>query len=93
MNPQFYVLMPLEPAGIGVRLVVTGQLTSTNQHLLAPLIRRTRTAQRRGTVTVDLTGARTEEAAVDLLRWDVEHDEPADDLAAVQILDLGRHPA
>ena len=93
MNPQFYVLMPLEPAGIGVRLVVTGQLTSTNQHLLAPLIRRTRTAQRRGTVTVDLTGARTEEAAVDLLRWDVEYDESPDGLATVQFLELGHRPA
>lgn len=93
MDSQFYVVLPLEADSTDVRMVVTGHLTSANQHPLYLMIRKARTTQRSGTVTVDLTGVQTESTALDLLRWDLDldlvmdADEGSDQLAPVRVVD------
>lgn len=94
MDHRLSVLVQIDLDGAYVRLAVTGCLTEANQHVLYPLIRRARTLIPPVTVSVDLTAAdHVEPAAVDLLRWAVDHDESADGASPVQLLVLNGLPS
>lgn len=86
MEPQCYVLLPVEEAEGDCRLVVTGCLTATNQQWLYPLVRKTRVARLHGRLIVDLTHAHVMGPAADLLRWDLDHDD-ATGIAPVHVLE------
>ena len=87
MDPKLSVLVQIDLDGAYVRLVVTGCLTEANQHVLYPLVRRARTLIPPVTVHVDLTAAaHVEPAAVDLLRWGIDHDETLDGASPVELL-------
>ncbi|MEF3121718.1 hypothetical protein [Kocuria flava] len=94
MDHKLSVLIQIDLDGAYVRLAVTGCLTEANQHVLYPLIRRARALIPPVTVHVDLTAAaHLEPAAVDLLRWGIDHDEPLDGAGPVQLLlPQGRPP-
>ncbi|MGQ1838632.1 hypothetical protein ACT4S2_09255 [Kocuria turfanensis] len=67
------------------RLVTSGHLTETNQHILYPLIHRARTPTSQTQVIVDLTAVTYfDAAALDLLRWEVALDQTQHPTKAVQ---------
>jgi len=73
---QLSVLVRIDPEQRCVRLVTTGHLTETNQRALYPLIRRARALTADTEVVVDLTAIHhLEDAALDLLCWEIEHDD------------------
>lgn len=75
VEQKISVLVQIDLNAAYVRLVVTGCLTAASQQALCPLVRRAHALLPSATVTVDLTGAtHVESAAVDLLRWDAEHE-------------------
>ncbi|GGG72419.1 hypothetical protein GCM10011374_41460 [Kocuria dechangensis] len=85
MDHKLSVLVQVDLDGAYVCLVVTGCLTETNQHVLHPLIHRARTLIPPVTVSIDLTCAtHIEAAAVDLLRWAVDHDDTVDGPSPVE---------
>lgn len=87
MDHKLSVLVQIDLHGAYVRLVVTGCVTETNQHVLHPLVARARTLIPPVAVAVDLTGADHVEAdAVDLLRWALEHLDSADGAGPVEVL-------
>lgn len=87
MDHKLSVLVQVDLDGRYVRLVVTGCLTEANQHVLYPLVRRTRTLIPPVTVSIDLTGAGHVEAiAVDLLRWAIDHEETTDGAGPAELL-------
>jgi hypothetical protein len=87
MDHKLSVLVQIDLDGAYVRLAVTGCLTETNQHALQPLIRRARTLIPPVTVSIDLTCAdHIEAAAVDLLRWAVDHDDTLYGASPVQVV-------
>ncbi|MFF0905456.1 UNVERIFIED_CONTAM: hypothetical protein RF653_17440 [Kocuria sp. CPCC 205316] len=87
MDHKISVLVQIDLDGAYVRLAVTGCLTEANQHVLYPLVHRARTLIPPVTVSVDLTAAgHVEAAAVDLLRWAIDHDETADGASPVELL-------
>ncbi len=87
MDHKLSVLVQIDLDGAYVTLAVTGCLTEANQHALHPLIRRARALIPPVTVSVDLTASGHVEAnAVDLLRWAIDHDEPADGASPVELL-------
>ena len=87
VDHKLSVLVQMNLDDRSVRLIITGCVTEANQHVLYPLIHRARALAPPVTVSVDLTGGKHVEAtAVDLLRWAVDHDEPAPGLGPVQIL-------
>ncbi|MEX5303986.1 hypothetical protein [Kocuria sabuli] len=76
------------------RLVISGHLTETNQHLLHSLIHRTRTPASRTQVIIDLTAlTHFEPAALDLLRWETELDQPGHLTPPVRLTLLDPPPA
>lgn len=97
VNHKLSVLVQMDLENRSVRLVVTGCVTEANQHVLYPLVSRARTLVPPVTVSVDLTAAGHVEAiAVDLLRWAIDHDEPARGVSPVRILTsapLPDHPS
>lgn len=87
MDHKLSVLVQIDLDGAYVRLAVTGCLTEANQHVLYPLIHRARTLIPPVTVSVELTAAaHVEAAAVDLLRWAIDHDETPDGASPVELL-------
>jgi hypothetical protein len=87
MDHKLSVLIQIDLNGAYVRLVVTGCLTEANQHVLHPLIRRARTLIPPVTVSVDLTTAgHLEAAAVEALRWAVDHDESLQGASPVRVV-------
>lgn len=87
MDHNLSVLVQIDLDGCYVRLAVTGCLTEADQHVLYPLVRRARTLIPPVTVSVDLTSAgHVEPAAVDLLRWAIDHDDVPDGAGAVELL-------
>ncbi|GGG72450.1 hypothetical protein GCM10011374_41490 [Kocuria dechangensis] len=76
MDLPLSVLVRIAPDHSRVRLLTTGCLTETNQRTLYPLIRRMRSLTADTEVVIDLTGIdHLEGAALDLLCWEVEHDQ------------------
>ena len=76
------------------RLVTSGHLTETNQHMLYPLIHRARTLTSQTQVIVDLTAVtHFEAAALDLLRWEVALDQTQHPTRPVQFALLDSPPA
>lgn len=76
------------------RLVISGHLTETNQHLLYSLIHRARTPASRTQVITDLTAlTHFEPAALDLLRWEMELDQPGNLIQPVRFALLDPPPA
>ncbi|MEX5258528.1 hypothetical protein [Kocuria arenosa] len=96
MDHKLSALVQIDLDGAYVRLAVTGCLTEANQHVLYPLVRRARMLIPPVTVSVDLSAAgHVEAAAVDLLRWAIDHDETADGASPVELLvpnGLPTHP-
>jgi hypothetical protein len=94
MDHKLSVLVQIDLDGAYVRLAVTGCLTEANQHVLYPLVRRAQALIPPATVHVDLTAAaQLEPAAVDLVRWGIDHDEPINGVGPVQLLlPRGRPP-
>ncbi|MGQ1799111.1 hypothetical protein ACT4S5_18545 [Kocuria oceani] len=93
MDHKLSVLVQMDLENRSVRLVVTGCVTESNQHVLYPLVRRARTLAPPVTVSVDVTTAGHVEAiAVDLLRWAVDHDDPVPGIGPVRILTPIRWP-
>ena len=87
MDHKLSVLVQVDLDGAYVRLVVTGCLTEANQHVLHPLIHRARMLIPPVTVSIDLTAAvHIGAAAVDLLRWAVDHDETLPGAGPVELL-------
>jgi hypothetical protein len=73
---QLSVLVRVDPDHRRVRLVTTGCLTETNQQVLYPLIHRLRTLTPDTEVLIDLTAVdHLEDTALDLLCWEVEHED------------------
>jgi len=95
MDHKLSVLVQIDLDGRYVRLLLTGCVTETNQHVLYPLIRRTRTLIPPVAVTVDLTCAEhVEAAAVDLLRWALDQDDLDSSTSPVEVrtgADLPQH--
>lgn len=76
MQRKISVLVEVDLDGRYVRVNVTGALTEVNQQALYPVLRRARTMLPGARVIADLTCVHdVEPAAVDLLRWALEHDE------------------
>jgi anti-anti-sigma regulatory factor len=70
-----------------VRLVATGRLTETNQRVLYPLIHHARTLTSDTEVVIDLTSLESaESAALDLLCWEVAHEETGQPTGPVQFV-------
>lgn len=87
MDHKLSVLVQIDLDGSYVRLMVTGCLTEANQHVLYPLVRRARTLIPPVAVSVDLTAAgHVDQAAVDLLRWALDHDGSADGTGPVKLI-------
>jgi hypothetical protein len=87
MDHKLSVLVQIDLQGHYVRLVVGGCLTEANQHVLHPLVARARTLIPPVTLTIDLiTAGHIEAAAVDLLRWAVDHDETLHGASPVEVL-------
>jgi len=87
MDHKLSVLVQIDLDGAYVRLAVTGCLTEANQHALHPLIRRARMLIPPVTLSIDLTCAtHIEAAAVDLLRWAIDHDDTLHGASPVDIL-------
>jgi anti-anti-sigma regulatory factor len=75
------------------RLVTSGRLTETNQHILYPLIHRARTLTPQTQVVVDLTAVtHFDAAALDLLRWEVALDQSQHPTKPVQFALLTSPP-
>ncbi|OLT04391.1 hypothetical protein BJF77_17240 [Kocuria sp. CNJ-770] len=73
--------------GRQVRIEVTGAVTENNQRGLCPVIGRARRLVPGIQVVVDLRGAESvEAAAMDLLRWSAEHENPAAGARKVKFL-------
>lgn len=87
MHHKLSVLVQVDLDGKHVRLVVTGCVTELNHRALCPLVRRARSLVPGIAVIVDVTAARhVEPAAVDLLRWAVEHEDAVPDTRPVEFL-------
>lgn len=85
MELQLSVVAETTPDQKQVRLVLTGRLTTTNQHMLYPLIHRAHASE--AEVIIDLTAVdHLETAALDLLRWDIEHHETTHPVRAVRFV-------
>ncbi|MEX5262302.1 hypothetical protein [Kocuria sp. CPCC 205263] len=77
MELQLFVFVEVTLDEKQARLVIRGHLTETNQHLLYSLIHRARTPASRTQVIIDLTTLpHFEPAALDLLRWEMELNQP-----------------
>ncbi len=77
MKLELSVRFDVTPDEQQVRLVVTGRLTESNQQLLYPSIHRAYTLATATEVVIDLSAVEhLETAALDLLRWEVEHYQP-----------------
>lgn len=93
MELQLSVSVKLTTDEKHVRLVTSGHLTETNQHMLYPLIHRARTLTSQTQVVVDLTAVtHFEAAALDLLRWEVALDRPQHPTKPVQFVLLESPP-
>jgi ABC-type transporter Mla MlaB component len=91
MDHTLSVVVQVDPDARFVHLLVTGSLTERNHRALCPLIHRARGLTPDATVDVDLSAAhRVESAALDLLRWSVEHDHEWQGGGPVRVL---THPA
>ncbi|MEX5257848.1 hypothetical protein [Kocuria arenosa] len=74
MHPRLSVLVQIDLDGRSVRLVVTGDVTLTNQKALPPLVARARTVLPEATITLDLSaGHLVEPLAVELLERHLTH--------------------
>jgi hypothetical protein len=72
---ELSVFVDIDGHGHNVRLVLTGHLSETNQQGLYLLIRNGRRLTPGTRVIVDLTGLHAADPhAVDLLRWEADHD-------------------
>lgn len=92
MQRKISVLVEVDLDGRYVRVSVTGALTEVNQQALYPVLRRARTTLPAARVSVDLGCVHEfEPAAVDLLRWAVEHEDDLGD--AVEVLVPASAPA
>lgn len=76
MELQLSVVVEVTSDEKQARLVASGHLTETNQHMLYPLIHRARALTLQTQVIIDLTAVQHfEPAALDLLRWEVALDQ------------------
>ncbi|MEX5258503.1 hypothetical protein [Kocuria arenosa] len=74
MHPRLSVLVQIDLDGRSVRLVVTGDITLTNQKALPPLVARARTVLPEATITLDLSASHlVEPLAVELLERHLTH--------------------
>jgi len=74
MHPRLSVLVQIDLNGRSVRLVVTGDVTLTNQKALPPLVARARTVFPEATITLDLSASHlVEPLAVELLERHLTH--------------------
>ena len=86
MHLPLSVHVRIDPNHRRVHLVTTGHLTETNQQTLYPLIRHARTLTPATEVVIDLTSVNhLEGAALDLLRWEIEHDEQEHPVLPVRV--------
>ena len=77
MHPRLSVLVQIDLNGHAVALVVTGDITLTNQKALPPLVARARTVFPEATITLDLSaGHLVEPLAVELLERHLTHPAP-----------------
>jgi len=75
MDHNLSVVVQVDPEARFVHLLVTGCLTERNHRALCPLIHWAWGLAPDATVTVDLSAASSvEAAALELLRWSVDHD-------------------
>lgn len=74
MHPRLSVLVQIDLNGHAVTLVVTGEITLTNQKALPPLVARARTFFPEATITLDLSASHlVEPLAVELLERHLAH--------------------
>lgn len=87
MDHKHSVLIQIDLDGRYVRLQVAGCLTEANQHVLYSVVHRAHAVVPSGDISVDLTAAcHVEAAAVDLLRWELNHDRECSNIGPVQVL-------
>jgi len=86
MKHTMSVLVQVDLDGTYIRILVTGCLTEANQHVLHPVITRTRTLTPAVHVEVDLTSLQhLQPAAVTLLRAAIDPEESLPGLGAVSV--------